>query len=1616
MKKFITFLPFLLVTNTNSILADFPIRQSSNWEGASSIAYNSTEHEYLVVWSEYIKVGSFYIIGPIMGQRVNENGNSIGGAFPIFNTGSLPHVAYNPHRNEYLVVAAAFGSIYGQRIDNSGNLIEASIELDWEHVGNWPKVVYNYLSEDYLLVLAALQENPPGSGFYNIKIFGKRVGSVGQPMGLSWLIEDAPYGTNEYGLSRFAIAYAPIQTTETPKGRYLLAVQTNSGINLTMLNQWGYPIDVVYDPQSQQYFRYIPFQGGSVVGGEFNIDVAFGMKAGYNLQGPAFFVVWGDNNNTWDGQEWSGIYGSFVNPYKLDYLTTDPVQDNSFPISAIYDHYAYNTNEYAKSWQPKVASNNAGQKFMVTWRETPTTNSQNDTKVNHIRADKEFTGGSYYMPNAVISAVTGNENPMQPAIASSTINPNSLICWNDYRNFSTTDWDLYGNLYTIPAVPSINVTKPNGGENWFIDTEYEITWTSKDYSSPVRIEYSIDGGASYIEIVNSTANDGSYLWTVPFTLSDFCVVRILDAADSDPFDISDAVFAITTTNKIVTNTNDSGMGSLRQAILDANADSGMDTIIFKIPGTGIHTIQPLSELPAITDPVLIDGFSQPGSSPNTNSISQGCNAYLNIELDGINAGTNSLGLYIKSGSSTIRGLVINHFQNGILIETYGGNIIEGNFIGTNTNGTTKKPNDDGIVIASSDSNLVGGNKPISRNIISGNNLEGIILAFAYEGNLVQGNFIGTDITGLNSLGNRNGIRAVNNGNNNTIGGTFTEERNIISGNNQSGIFIDHAAFNKVEGNFIGTDIFGTNPLPNALHGIHLSSGHTNFIGGTTTGTSNIISGNIGNGIFIEASNLTVIEGNLIGLRFDGISPLGNGKSGVMVNRGDFSSATCLGNRIIGNRINYNDSLGINLDGGNEIVYDVTSNDLSDTDTGPNNLQNYPLLTDVEVDIATFVTGSLNSTANTTFRIDFYSSPVGDPSGFGEGQIHIGWTEVTTDVNGNVDFYTAIGTIVPVGYVITSTATDPNGNTSEFSNWIKTPAPTTYLVNNTSDSGIGSLRQAIIDANNNRGLDSIAFNIPGTGPFTIQPSSELPAITDPVVIDAFSQPGSHPNMYPISEGSNAEIKIELSGINIPFNQYAAGLHVKSGNTTIRGIAINKFFNGITLKGSGGNIIEGNYIGTDITASTSLSNEWGIYIDSSNYNLIGGTTPRARNIISGNVEGIKFWGGMNNLVQGNYIGTDASGLLYLANSFGVVLDYSDACKIGGSADGSENIIACSDQQGLMLFRSSYNYIQKNIIGLDRTGKSKLGNMVGIQVTEGCNSNNFLNNKIGGSGISGIIIGDNAQYNVIADNFIGTDENWLYDLGNQIHGIDIMGAVSNNTAEHNYIENNIIGFNGDCGLHIKAGQHNTATRNLISKNHGKGIENTHGGNKEITPPTILSVNSSQVTGTTGASYRVEIFSDDEDEGRYYLGSTTADSIGSFTFAITEPVPLKHITATCTDLDGNTSEFSAAFVVTWIEDEKEEIPTEYMLYQNYPNPFNPTTTIGFGIPASPNPSKGGALVTLKIYNVLGSEVKILIDEEKEAGYHLVEFDASDLPSGVYFYQLRAGSFVETKKMILLR
>jgi titin len=347
----------------------------------------------------------------------------------------------------------------------------------------------------------------------------------------------------------------------------------------------------------------------------------------------------------------------------------------------------------------------------------------------------------------------------------------------------------------------------------------------------------------------------------------------------------------------VTNTNDSGAGSLRQAIIDANFPIALPPhlIQFNIdastdPGcnaaTGVCTIQPASALPALTgNSITIDGYTQTGAAQATDLGP----AVLKIVIDGSSAGIEVSGLRITSANNTIRGLVINEFDEyGLHIYGTGAtdNTVSGNHIGTNVSGTAGLGNGDyGVYISDgAQNNIIGGDTVGERNLISGNDLDGIMIRNATN-NTVSGNYIGTNASGTTALGNDySGVNIRDGAQNNTIGGDMPGERNLISGNDSHGVWIlgSGTMSNTISGNYIGTDVSGTAVLSNTDEGIMLNSGAYNTIGGDTEGERNIISGNGGHGVYISGSDATgnIISGNYIGLAINGIDPLGNGWSGV----------------------------------------------------------------------------------------------------------------------------------------------------------------------------------------------------------------------------------------------------------------------------------------------------------------------------------------------------------------------------------------------------------------------------------------------------------------------------------------------------------------------------------------------------------------------------------------------------------------------------------------------------------------------------------------------------------------------------------------------------------------
>ena len=332
----------------------------------------------------------------------------------------------------------------------------------------------------------------------------------------------------------------------------------------------------------------------------------------------------------------------------------------------------------------------------------------------------------------------------------------------------------------------------------------------------------------------------------------------------------------------VTNATDSDPGSLRQAILDANANIGLDTIAFQIPGSGVQTIVLLSALPAITDPVVIDGTTQPGYAGTPL-----------IELNGARGGS-SAGLRLLTANSTIKGLAINRFvAQGLLIEGAGSNLVQGNFIGTDPSGTIPRPRGNslqGILLNGSSGNLIGGTNASEGNLIAGNGDVGLYLLNSGS-NTIQGNFIGTTATGTAALGNaNNGIYLTSASSGNIVGGMAPAARNVISGNSGSGVYLDGSGTsgNLVQGNYIGTDSNGSLAIPNAGDGVTVNGAPANTIGGTSAGVGNLISGNSQGGVSLNGAGAAnnLVQGNYIGTDVSGRLALGNTFSGITISGGN----------------------------------------------------------------------------------------------------------------------------------------------------------------------------------------------------------------------------------------------------------------------------------------------------------------------------------------------------------------------------------------------------------------------------------------------------------------------------------------------------------------------------------------------------------------------------------------------------------------------------------------------------------------------------------------------------------------------------------------------------------
>ncbi len=657
----------------------------------------------------------------------------------------------------------------------------------------------------------------------------------------------------------------------------------------------------------------------------------------------------------------------------------------------------------------------------------------------------------------------------------------------------------------------------------------------------------------------------------------------------------------------VLNTNTSGAGSFTQALNDANGSSNMDVICFNIPGSGVKTINLTAQL-GISQPVEIDGTTQPGysgaplielygGSANGLVVSSGGNIIRAIAVNGYAAdglllqgpgGNTVVGSYFGLGpngisdrgngasgigilspnniiggsTSTDRNIISGNGGNGLVIggADASGNVIKGNYFGTNAAGTASVPNSgDGLLINGSSGNTVGGTDSVNPtsscvgacNLFSGNGANGVgIWHSGASSNTVVGNYIGVKVDGLSALPNGDIGLEIQDASGNTVGGVTVNERNLISGNFGAGVSITGipngivTQNNIIKGNYIGVNKLGNSAIKNHKMGVNIgtpaggsNAAKNNLIGGTDgvslggscTGACNVIAGNGWNGIYISGldGGDNQVQGNFIGVGasggwtipnlLDGIGivnspnnkfggPInsarnlisGNGGYGIAI-VGSYSTGTRIERNYIGiatdsnpmpnqksgvgvesavdtamltNSIYGNGQLGIDL-----AINGITANDGGDADSGPNRLQNYPVLSYAySADGNTTVSGMLNSNGTTTYTVQFFKSPScngGQFAGYGQGHTYIGSKVVSTDATGNTSFTAAFAGLTESGYAVTATATKMyNGSlyeTSEFSRCVHIPrqhpdgavitpagSPNLFMIENGKTRKIGSV--------------------------------------------------------------------------------------------------------------------------------------------------------------------------------------------------------------------------------------------------------------------------------------------------------------------------------------------------------------------------------------------------------------------------------------------------------------------------------------------------------------------------------------------------------------------------------
>ena len=716
----------------------------------------------------------------------------------------------------------------------------------------------------------------------------------------------------------------------------------------------------------------------------------------------------------------------------------------------------------------------------------------------------------------------GGYNPQIVTVSSLS---RAQVCHEMGHSFGFNHENIRPDATNYIAVLTNNITDEPANLHWFIPDNTTVTNGNYDYESVMHLGW--DFVSTNPGVLATQQPKAPNFPRYQFRLGNYCL---------SPGDRAALAYlyppAATLTN-VVTTTADFGTNSLRAAIYYASDHPGT-TVKFNIPtsdpgySNGVFNLHLTGHLPPlVANGMVIDGSTQPGFTSKPLII---------VDASQILPETfTSDTVLVYSSSNQLKNLAFTGFDwNGVtlLYPDATNNTLSGCWFGVAATGTNAAPNAyQGILIAAGASgNIIGGTNALQRNVLSGNSQYGVFITDTNTtGNVVFGNYIGTDGSGANALANgKSGVFIGNGASGNIIGSTNAAGGNILSGNSEYGVILTtNTTANVVLGNYIGTDTSGSHAVPNTIGGVFLAAGATgNLIGGATAGARNVISGNTNGpyysyGVLLagSATSGNVIEGNYIGLGADGLTPVpnyygvyfydgatNNSLGGTVAGAGNYVSGNTSydvlisdpgtsGNFVEGNFIgtdftgtngvagSVNVQLqngatgnfigGVNPGAGNVItaasflgvvLYDAgtTNNSIRGNSffdnymgihlvgnesypyvttnhtgflAGPNNLQNFPVITNAfGYGTGTVISGTLNSATNGSFLIDLYRNfqPDLNIGGYGEGQFYAGTVSVTTDGSGNASFSLTNTVANYSGQYFTATATDASGNTSEFS--------------------------------------------------------------------------------------------------------------------------------------------------------------------------------------------------------------------------------------------------------------------------------------------------------------------------------------------------------------------------------------------------------------------------------------------------------------------------------------------------------------------------------------------------------------------------------------------------------